>query len=404
METRTPQGKFRAPLGRHTLVPPPPTALLFAALDVGTRGRAGISAAAGAGAAARPKRRGTRTPPPHSPRPASLPRGPAPCTRAGPAPPGRPRPRRPYPSTSLPGGGGPGPTQTSRRVHRGVTDGPAPSAIPPRPGGGTRPYSPHWESRRRSARGPKPPPLRRPRVYLQVAAFVLEILEPLVVQFLVVRHGRAGDSFPRPGPAGSAPTTTPHRHSQEPGRRLSCNARRAAASFLLSPASALAFSSSPRPPPPRPNPSATAAPEKTTAGPGGGNGGGMCCRLRGGGSLDLRAPESRPRPSPPAQLADWPARLPCARPIKKDDGERGRKRKRKGEESGAGREGRRTVRLGGARRGQGGEGPRAPGATRRKRKRIGRLEGRRGRGGRGRSWFALVGAAPDLCVPGLQQS
>lgn len=125
-----------------------------------------------------------------------------------------------------------------------------PAPFPRGPAAAPAPTPHTRESRRRSARGPQPLPLRRPRVYLQVAAFVLEILEPLVVQFLVVRHGRAGDSFPRPGPAGSAPTTTPHRHSQEPGRRLSCNARRAAASFLLSPASAAAFSSSPRPPPP----------------------------------------------------------------------------------------------------------------------------------------------------------
>lgn len=56
----------------------------------------------GAGGAGGPGRRSTRTPPPHSPRPASLPRGPAARNRAGPAPPGRPRPRRPYPGTSLP--------------------------------------------------------------------------------------------------------------------------------------------------------------------------------------------------------------------------------------------------------------------------------------------------------------
>lgn len=244
--------KFRAPLSRHTFAPPhlPPHSFP-AAPDAGAGARAGTSAAAGVGAAAGPgsaadarflRTRRARPPP----------RGPAPRTRAGPAPQSRPRPRWPYSGTSLPGGGGSGPTQTSRSISEGVTDGPAPSAIPPRPGGGSRPYSPHSKSRRRSARGPWPPALRRPRVYLQVAAFVLEILEPLVVQFLVVRHGRAGDSFPRPGPAGSAPTTTPHRHSQEPGRRLSCYARRAAASFLLSPASAAAFSSSPRlshPPP-----------------------------------------------------------------------------------------------------------------------------------------------------------
>lgn len=232
--------------------PPPPTALLPAAPEAGVEVRAGIYAAAGVGgrSGARAARQTHASSAP--PRPASPPHGPAPRTAAGPAPPGRPRPRWPYPGTSLPGGGAPGPTQTSRSVSRSVTDGPAPSAIPPRHGGGSRPYSPHSKSRRRSAQGPRPPPLRRPRVYLQVAAFVLEILEPLVVQFLVVRHGRAGDSFPRPGPAGSAPTTTLHRHSQEPGRRLICCACCAAASFLLSPASAAAFSSSPcrsHPPP-----------------------------------------------------------------------------------------------------------------------------------------------------------
>ncbi|XP_004379202.2 ADP-ribosylation factor-like protein 14 [Trichechus manatus latirostris] len=51
----------------------------------------------------------------------------------------------------------------------------------------------------------------------------------------------------------------------------------------------------------------------------------MCCRLRGGGSLDLRTPAPRPRPSPPAQLANWPTGLRCAQPITKGDGERGRK-------------------------------------------------------------------------------
>lgn len=291
------------------------------------------------GAAPGPKRRSAHPPPPPSPRPASPRRGPAPHTRAGPAPPGRPRPRRPSPGTALPRGGGPGPTQTSRRVSKGVTGGPAPSAIPPRPGDGSRPYSPNSKSRRRSVPGPRPPPLRRPRVYLQVAAFVLEILEPLVVQFLVVRHGRAGDSFPRPGPAGSAPTTTPHRHSQEPGRRLSCCARRAAASFLLCHLLLPRPSPLPTRPTPRPNPSATAAPAKTTAGPGGGNRGGMCCRLRGGGCLDLRAPAPRPRPSPPVRLADWSAGPRCGPPIRRDDGERGRKSEGKGEARGAVRKG-----------------------------------------------------------------
>lgn len=89
-------------------------------------------------------------------------------------------------------------------------------------------------------------------------------------------------------------------------------------------------------PTPRPNPSATAAPAKTTAGPGGGNRGGMCCRLRGGGSLDLRAPALRPRPSLPARFANWPTRLWCTRPIRKDDGELGRKSERKGKRAALG--------------------------------------------------------------------
>nr|XP_028699312.1 uncharacterized protein LOC114676173 [Macaca mulatta] len=295
--------------------PPTPTALLPAAPDVGARARAGISAAAREGrgpgrAAPTAHARLLRTRRARPPRRAARPLAPAPgrLCRAGLGRAGRTRaPRSPAEAE-----------QARHKLPGALAEAPAP--------------------------GPRPPPLRRrPAVYLQVAAFVLEILEPLVVQFLVVRHGRAGDSFPRPGPAGSAPTTAPHRHSQEPGRRLSCCARRAAASFLLSPASAAAFSS-PRPPP-RPNPSATAAPAKTTVGPGGGNGGGMCCRLRGGGSLDLRAPELRPRPSPPAQLAHWPTRLRCVRPMGRGDGEPGRKERtergseRRWEEPARGREG-----------------------------------------------------------------
>lgn len=65
----------------------------------------------------------------------------------------------------------------------------------------------------------------------------------------------------------------------------------------------------------------------------------MCCRLRGGGSLDLRAPAPRPRPLPPVPLADWPTRLRCARPIRKNDGERGRKSEWKGEAGDSGRKG-----------------------------------------------------------------
>ncbi|XP_077899716.1 uncharacterized protein LOC144376311 isoform X1 [Ictidomys tridecemlineatus] len=63
----------------------------------------------------------------------------------------------------------------------------------------------------------------------------------------------------------------------------------------------------------------------------------MCGRLRGGGSLDMGAPAPRPRPSPPVQLADWPTRLRCARPIRRDDGERTeRGRKRRWEETAQG--------------------------------------------------------------------
>ncbi|XP_048961740.1 collagen alpha-1(I) chain-like [Canis lupus dingo] len=114
----------------------------------------------------------------------------------------------------------------------------------------------------------------------------------------------------------------------------------------------------------------------------------MCCRLRGGGSLDLRAPEPRPRPSPPAPLADWPTGLRCARPIKEDDGERGAEEKtergseRRGEEGpegGGGWEG-----AAGAGRG----GTTCPGAAGRKRTGIGRLGGRRG--GEGRPGNELV--------------
>eukprot|EP00071_Canis_lupus_P036392 XP_022269949.1 serine/arginine repetitive matrix protein 3-like [Canis lupus familiaris] len=104
----------------------------------------------------------------------------------------------------------------------------------------------------------------------------------------------------------------------------------------------------------------------------------MCCRLRGGGSLDLRAPEPRPRPSPPAPLADWPTGLRCARPIKEDDGERGaedktergsERRGEEGPEGGGGWEG-----AAGAGRG----GTTCPGAAGRKRTGIGLLGGRRG--------------------------
>ncbi|XP_038318638.1 insulin receptor substrate 4-like [Canis lupus familiaris] len=78
----------------------------------------------------------------------------------------------------------------------------------------------------------------------------------------------------------------------------------------------------------------------------------------------------------------------------------GRKRKRKGEASGAGRKGRRAGEAGRARRGQGGEGPRArepPGGSERE---LGDLGGGgEGKGGPGTSWFAPVaGAASDLCV------
>ncbi|CAD7690927.1 unnamed protein product [Nyctereutes procyonoides] len=111
----------------------------------------------------------------------------------------------------------------------------------------------------------------------------------------------------------------------------------------------------------------------------------MCCRLRGGGSLDLRAPEPRPRPSPPAPLADWPTGLRCARPIKEDDGERGAEEKT---ERGSERRGEAGPEGGGGWEGRGGG-------------RAGRDHAGRGRGGPGTSWFAPVaGAARDLCVQG----
>lgn len=297
-------------------------------------------------------RSGAHPPPPHPPRPASPRRGPAPHARPGPAPPGRPRPRRPAGGTPLPRGGGPGPAQTSRRVSKGVTDGPAPSAIPPHPLTPPRPRP----RRRLPPRLPKlqvpaetgprsaapTPPAGAPEFTSKSRPLFLKFLSRWLSSFSLSAMAGAGDSFPRPGPAGSAPTTTPHRHSQEPGRRR-CARRAAAASFLL-----CHLLRPPRPSPlptrPAPPPSphrTTAAPAKTTAGPGGGGGnrGGMCCRLRGGGGLDRRAPAPRPRPSPPAWLADWPAGPRRARPIRKDDGERGRKRGGKGEARGAVRKG-----------------------------------------------------------------
>lgn len=235
----------------HARPSPPPTALLPAAPDAGAGAKAGTAAAAGVGAAARPgsaaDTRFLRTRRARPLRRAAQPLAPAPdrLRRAGLGRAGRtPEPRSLAEADQarhkLPGALAEA-SRTGRPpapFPRGPAAAPAPTPHTRSPGGD--PPEVHG-----------PPALQRPRVYLQVAAFVLEILEPLVVQFLVVRHGRAGDSFPRPGPAGSAPTTTPHRHSQEPGRRLSCYARRAAASCLLSPASAAAFSSpGPSHPPP----------------------------------------------------------------------------------------------------------------------------------------------------------
>lgn len=104
---------------------------------------------------------------------------------------------------------------------------------------------------------------RRPRtpLYLQVAAFVLKILEPLVVQFIVVRHGRAGDSPPPPGPRGirpnhrAAPTLPGSRPPPAPPVRPLPSSRPASAA------------SAPWLPSPALSPGTTAALAKTTAGP-----------------------------------------------------------------------------------------------------------------------------------------
>lgn len=152
----------------------------------------------------------------------------------------------------------------------------------------------------------------------------------MVVQFLVVRHGRAGDSFPppRPGPAGSAPTTAPHRRSQEAGRR---RRRPPVRSFPLA--------RPPRPPlPGRPLLSRARTPQQL----GRRQPRGRRRRQRRRNVLPAErgwrprseGPAPRPRPSPPARSADWPAGLRRAWPIKRGDGERGAEaQKARGRES-----------------------------------------------------------------------
>lgn len=50
---------------------------------------------------------------------------------------------------------------------------------------------------RRAAPDPPPPPPQKRGAYLQVAAFVLKVLQPLVVQLLVVGHGGRQGARPR---------------------------------------------------------------------------------------------------------------------------------------------------------------------------------------------------------------
>lgn len=82
----------------------------------------------------------------------------------------------------------------------------------------------------------------------------------------------------------------------------------------------------------------------------------MCCRLRGRQPRS-EGPALRPRPSPPARHADWPAGLRRAWPIKRGDGEAGAEaQKERGRES-LGQE------RAGAEGPGGGEEPRAEGET-----------------------------------------
>lgn len=177
---------------------------------------------------------------------------------------------------------------------------------------------------------------------------------------------------PRPGPAGSAPTTAPHRRSQEAGRRL----RRPPVRPLPSsrPASA---ASTPRPAAsscPEPWQHSSSGEDDRGAG-GGGNGGGMCCRLRGGRLPRSEGPALRPRPSPPARLADWPAWLRRAWPIKRGDGEAGAEaQKERGRES-----------LGQERLGAEGPGAGRSLARRKKPEEAGERRGRQGAGSPGSS-------------------
>lgn len=176
---------------------------------------------------------------------------------------------------------------------------------------------------------------------------------------------------PRPGPAGSAPTTAPHRRSQEAGRRL----RRPPVRPLPSsrPASAASTPRRAAPSCPEPRHHSSSGEDDRGAG-GGGNGGGMCCRLRGGGSLDLRA---RLCGHAHHRQPATPIGRPGSGALGQSKGameKRGRKRKRKGE-------GRVWDRKEPGRRGRGRGGASRGGRSRRKPERggAGRGRGRQGR-------------------------
>ena len=173
---------------------------------------------------------------------------PAALTRVWPARQDRPRPHPAGPG-AVAGGGGAGPAQTSRRGarvtaarppaqrHAGRRARPTPYAPRVPPGAGGR--GPHCTSKSR--------PL------------FLKFLSRWLSNFSLSAMAGPATLPTRPGPAGSAPTTAPHRRSQEAGRRLRRPpvrslplARLASASWLASPA----LSSG-----------TTAALAKTTAGP-----------------------------------------------------------------------------------------------------------------------------------------
>lgn len=133
----------------------------------------------------------------------------------GPAAPGLPFSFFPFPSagrrgTTLPPLGGAG------RAGRGPAAGPPRRRIKEKTPHGRRFPPPPPRRHDRPA-----PPARRRGGYLQVAAFVLEVLQPLVVQFLVVGHGGEKGKRGRGEGGGTregAPAPPPRSRARAPAR------------------------------------------------------------------------------------------------------------------------------------------------------------------------------------------